>query len=236
MFKKLLFIVLSLLIMTSCQNEQLHMDQKPDINPKDVKLETSSANGFIIEQDNDSVFHAAVAFKNTGKVPVRIKNVQLNVESGEGTKLGTVTPLTSTPVILKPGEVSIAGGTAPANQTLSSDEFGKVEVKVDYEPTTQQRSEWEISDIHGEETPYGYMVTGKAKNTTKEKVDEVYVTVGLFNDNDYILAALTSYVEGPINPGETVDFQTVDYFHVPKYILDKVDHIEAKAIGFKEEE
>ena len=232
MFKKLFFIVCivcSLLVIAGCQSDQI-----PDVDPKDVRLNTLSTNGFIIRQGNDSVFNASVVLKNTGKVPVLIKNIKLDIKSGNGAHLGSV-PTIPTPVILQPGETSIAGGTASSKQILSDSDFGKVSVKVDYEPTSRERSEWKISHVQGRQTPYGYIVTGKVTNMMKQKSESVLITVGLFNENNYILAALTTLVSGPINPGATVNFQTTDYIHIPQHILDKVHHIEAKAIGFKTE-
>ncbi|WP_092041714.1 hypothetical protein [Planifilum fulgidum] len=169
MFRRLLYLTLLLLILVGCQtqNDKANAVQPP----RKISLDTSNVNGFITEQDGVFILHAASYFKNTGEAPVYIRDVKFHFESTDGSNLSTVTPLFSTPAIVRPNEFTLVGGTSYVKQDLTNMELGQVKVNVKFAQTNLKESKWKIDINKHQETQYGYMVFGRVTNTSDKPAD-----------------------------------------------------------------
>ena len=199
-----------------------------------VELDTQNINGFAVGDDLGFVYiHGAVALKNTGETALRINEVQFNFEAKDGSIIGTETPLSAMPVIIKPGETSIAGATFTDEDTKLIDQFDKVTVNVDYVKTTDEPSKWKIDNLKGRKTDLGYKYTGKLTNQMDEKTGQIWMTFGMFDEKGNILATMYGHPDVTLNPGASTGFESFSDFDMPDFILNKVDHVEVGIISAK---
>lgn len=196
-----------------------------------AQLDTKNVNGFALKEGEYVHIHGAAALKNTGNTPIKIKEVQFNFEAKDGSVIGTETPLSAMPVIIKPGETSMAGATFLGEDPKMVDQFAKVTLNVDYEKTTEEPSKWKIDNLKGRKDEFEYKYTGKLTNQMDEKTGDIWMTIGMFDKKGNILATMSAHPEVTLNPGASTGFESYSDFDMPDSILKKIDHTEIGVVS-----
>lgn len=227
------FLLLGCLVM-GCSNTESATSSGEQINEAEsgkAQLDTKNINGFALKEGDYVHIHGAAALKNTGDTPIRIKEVQFNFEAKDGSVIGTETPLSAMPVIIKPGETSMAGATYMDEDANLVEQFDKVTINVDYEKTTEKPSKWKIDNLKGRKTEFEYKYTGRVTNKMDEKTGQIWITIGMFDKEGNILATMDANSDATLNPGGSTGFESFSDFDMPDSILKKVDHTEVGVIS-----
>lgn len=243
--KKILILMFSLLLLLagcSSSGNAGDTNTKGDKKEKsEEKAETAEPKLEIVKTADgawkdsiDTVWvHSAAVYENTGDVPVKIGEAQMNFKAQDDSILGTSSMVYAVPDVVQPGETAFIGETNTLEGTADPAEFKETTYNFSFDETDDKGNLMEISGekgIKGDEwTPY--KVTGVVKNTSEELQDDIRIAAGLFDDQGNLLGVLTGSVDVGLNAGSEAGFE-LSYPEVPMDIVDKITKIEVKAYGW----
>lgn len=212
-------------------------DAKPAETKEEVK-EEAKASAEITKHTGaawtDSIettwVHSAAVFENTGDVPVKIGETQMNYKGTDGSMLGTSTMIYSVPDILLPGETAFIVESTILDG-VTAEEYAETTYNFNFDQTEESPNVLEVSGTKGIQGEYGYKVTGVVKNITEEQQDDVRLAAALFDENGDLLGVLKGSVDVGIAPGSEAGFD-LSYPELPPEVKSKISTFEVKSYGW----
>jgi hypothetical protein len=200
-----------------------------------VKLEVLKTAGASWKDSVGAVWvHSGAVYKNTGSVPVRIGESQMNFKAQDGGILGTSPMVYSVPDVVQPGETAFVGESTILDGISDPAQYKETSYNFDFDKATNSGNILEVSGVKGSKGGEftQYKVTGVMKNSTQEKQDDIRLASALFDNEGTLLGVLTGSIDVGVNPGSEAGFE-LNYPELPEGVGDKVATVEVKAYGFK---
>lgn len=207
-------------------------DKTENEETANVKLEVEDSGSNIWSDSINSIWiNTAAIYKNTGDVPVKIGETQMNYKAKDGSILGTSTMIYAVPRIVQPGETAfITEGTILDGES-STDNYAETTFNFNFEETEEDSNLMEVGAIKGIVGEYDYSVTGLVKNPSDVQQDDIRITAILYDESGKILGGLSGSVDLGLAPGGEAGFE-LSYPPLPDNIGSKVSKIEVKSYGF----
>ncbi|WP_214481244.1 FxLYD domain-containing protein [Bacillus sp. SM2101] len=210
--------------------------EEEEAEVENVSLEIVQDNGIAWVDSIGTIWlHSAAIYENTGEVPIKIGETQMNFKDQEGGILGTATWIYAVPNVVLPGEKAFVSESAIIDGITDASLYKETTYNFEFNETTEDPNLMEVSAIKGvkgdEWTPY--RVTGLVKNTKDEKQESISVAGALYAEDGTLLGILNDYIDVGLNPGNEAGFELL-YPDIPIEFADQVATIEVMAYGWND--
>lgn len=147
---------------------------------------------------------------NSGETNLYLSSASLDLKDESGHLVDSMKYVSFYPQVLKPGET--AWGFKEDSMSQEPESELTITPHLDVKAATVPSTRYDVSDITISNDKFlGVEVTGQVKNTTSKKADNVNVIILLFDQNDNLISALTTTIDGTILPGESRGFSTSSF-------------------------
>lgn len=216
------------------ENESVEEVEEEEEATGEPQLEIVQSTGGAWKNSIDTVWvHSSAIFENTGEVPVRIGEAQMNFEGTDESILGTSPMVFSVPSIVEPGEQAYISESTVLDGVDDPDAYEETTYNFGFDQTDEDPVLLETSNVKGtkgdEFSPY--QVTGVVTNTTDDMQDDIRIAAALFSTDDELLGVLTGSVDVGLNPDSDAGFE-LSYPEIPGDVADDIENVEVKAYGF----
>jgi hypothetical protein len=196
------------------------------------KLEVADKAGYAWKDSIGVVYaHSAFVLENTGKVPVNITDLQLNLEDTSGGILTTVSLVSARPSIVEPGETAFVGEDTLLDEIKDPALYKQTSINFSFEAAQRTAIHLELSNVKG--GPFkgiydGYKVTGYVKNQTDTLQKGAALAAGFFDKDGKLVGVTNSTISVGINSGSQAGFELI-FDGVPLDVLKRIQSFEVKA-------
>lgn len=221
---------------TTTEGEGEATEEAVETEKSEPKLEVVKTTGGAWKDSIDTVWvHSGAIFENTGDVPVKIGETQMNYKGADGSVLGTSSMIYAVPGIVAPGEQAYISESTTLEGVTDPAEYAETTYNFSFDGTEENSNLLEVSAIKGipatDEYSSPYTVTGLVKNTTEELQEDIRISAALLAENGDLLGVLNGSVDVSVNPGSEAGFE-LNYPEIPREVVDQVSTIEVKAYGW----